>query len=72
MRATENTWFEALAKQGRTGEAKAKKACPIVAVTAHQDDDDSKYEEAGIDEICHKPLGIVEAQYLVKKYFFSR
>ena len=72
MRATETSWFEALAKKGRLGEAKAKKPCPIVAVTAHQDYDDSKYEEAGINEICFKPLGIVEAQNLIKKYFFTR
>ena len=74
MRGTQKGWNRALKDKGPNAAAKkVKKYCPIVAITAHRDNDYNplQIKKAKLNETVFKPVGLVEITALLKTYYFN-
>ena len=69
---TQKNWFEGLKKSGTLMAPKAKKECPVIAVTSYTDR--SVYDLAtasGIKQEIHKPVTLVLLKSILEKYYFT-
>ena len=72
IRAVQDGWFEGLKKQDINKLLKAKRECPIVAITAHVDDSvEKKAMAVKMKEVINKPVFIDRLRQVLEKYYFK-
>jgi CheY-like chemotaxis protein len=67
--ATQNAWFDSMKKEGNLRKFKARKFCPVVAVTAHCDDSvQRRASKVGMKCVINKPVSMESLVGVIKQY----
>jgi len=70
--ATEKYWFESLRNKSIESYTKAKRECPIIAITAHCDDTVIKKAlKAGIKRVLPKPVEDAMIDNILVEYYYK-
>ena len=72
VRKTERYWTDLLIRKGGHRKAKAEQdMVPIIAITAHRDQNMDHYNDAGINDVFEKPVGLNEISQILKQHYFK-
>jgi len=72
IKHTQNNWFENMKKSRTLRAVKAKKKCPVVAVTAYTATTVKEQAAAvKIEEVIHKPVSFKVLRDTLKKWYFT-
>ncbi len=72
IQATEKYWFDSLRNQSIESFTKAKRECPIIAITAHCDESViARARKCGIRQVLPKPVDENMINLVLKEFYYS-